>query len=67
MHTPGCEECPRCGAEFGCSVAQAGCACWCTELHVTSGRLVHLAHEYTGCLCPTCLTELSASETSQLG
>ena len=54
-HTPGRETCPECGATFGCSAAQAGCACWCESVPVTPAALRELAAVHTGCLCPTCL------------
>ena len=62
-HAPGAEECARCGAEFGCSAAQPGVACWCVSLNVPDEHLAELAHRYTGCLCPTCLGELASSPT----
>lgn len=58
-HAPGAHECARCGAEFGCSAAQAGVSCWCAGVSVPESRLAELAHRFTGCLCPACLDELA--------
>ncbi|HWJ95927.1 MAG TPA: cysteine-rich CWC family protein [Telluria sp.] len=44
--------CTRCGAEFGCAMADgAGDPCWCTTLPPA----VPLPGEQAGCWCPACL------------
>jgi hypothetical protein len=44
--------CTRCGAEFGCAMADGGAGpCWCTELPAA----VPVPGEAAACWCPACL------------
>jgi hypothetical protein len=51
--------CTRCGAEFGCAMADGGSApCWCTELP----PVVPVPGVDARCWCPQCLTQHMASQ-----
>jgi hypothetical protein len=53
-------KCTRCGAEFGCAMADgADAPCWCTALP----PVVPLPGVQAGCWCPACLKAHIASET----
>lgn len=44
--------CTRCGAEFGCAMADGGQeACWCTQFPA----VVPVPGVEAGCWCPACL------------
>ncbi|MGZ8289803.1 MAG: cysteine-rich CWC family protein [Telluria sp.] len=44
--------CARCGAEFGCAMAdRLDAPCWCTELPA----VVPVPGEAAACWCPACL------------
>ena len=44
--------CTRCGAEFGCAMADGGAGpCWCTELP----PIVPVPGVDASCWCPACL------------
>ncbi|BAN21811.1 cysteine-rich CWC family protein [Caballeronia insecticola] len=51
------ESCAQCGAPFRCGVRAGDAACWCAALPA-------LPHDRlspgVGCLCPACLTRLTA-------
>lgn len=59
-HEPN-RTCGRCGAKFRCGVEAGDTICWCFELpHVLPVN----GTQYNGCLCPECLRELIAAQTS---
>ncbi|PIL39882.1 cysteine-rich CWC family protein [Massilia psychrophila] len=46
--------CGRCGAPFGCAMADGGAQpCWCTELPAA----VPVPGQPTACWCPACLKQ----------
>ncbi|RLD38290.1 MAG: hypothetical protein DRI89_14450 [Bacteroidetes bacterium] len=53
------ETCPRCGAKFDCGKSGK---CWCFEVDVPPSVLEKIDAEYSSCLCPDCLNELSSSK-----
>ncbi|MFC5477537.1 cysteine-rich CWC family protein [Massilia suwonensis] len=53
--------CSRCGAPFGCAMADGGDApCWCTELP----PVVPVPGAEAGCWCPACLRAHIAAAAS---
>lgn len=51
-------NCPRCGSEFACkpgSITQ----CHCFEVKLTPEQQEWIAERWQGCLCGSCLRELS--------
>jgi hypothetical protein len=54
-------KCTRCGAEFGCAMADGGSEpCWCTRLP----PVVPVAASAARCWCPQCLEQQIASQSS---
>jgi hypothetical protein len=55
-------NCTRCGASFGCAMADGDDApCWCTRLP----PVVPVPGVDTGCWCPACLREyIDAQKTN---
>ncbi|MGA3067566.1 MAG: cysteine-rich CWC family protein [Tepidisphaeraceae bacterium] len=51
------KNCPKCGAGFECQSGQ----CWCESVPLSPDALKWLRRTYVGCLCPTCLAEISAA------
>ena len=54
---PETDRCPRCDSAFGCGIATGNC--WCAGVTLSPERQAQLAAGYDGCLCPSCLRELS--------
>jgi hypothetical protein len=53
-------SCSRCGAEFGCAMADGSdVPCWCTELP----PVVPVPGEAGACWCPACLKQHIAERT----
>jgi hypothetical protein len=59
-------NCARCGASFGCGMADGGDApCWCTRLPALPREAYRVGDDAGGgnCFCPACLqTLIAASE-----
>jgi hypothetical protein len=58
--------CTRCGAEFGCAMADGnddGAPCWCTKLPPVVA--LPLVGEAAGCWCPACLEQHIAQRTAR--
>jgi len=58
------DRCPRCDAAFGCGIGTG--SCWCRDVPLTVELRDTLAEQYDGCLCPTCLRELTATTAPAL-
>lgn len=56
---PGASVCPRCGRDFTCGMKAGARACWCARLPPLRALPAGLA----GCLCPSCLAELSGGRS----
>ena len=54
------DRCPRCGGAFHCGASDPG-PCACTGLVLSASLLEQLRRQYAGCLCLSCLHELSAA------
>jgi len=46
--------CPVCGTGFGCMAAQRDC--WCADVKLSAEAAAGLREQFSGCLCPRCLT-----------
>lgn len=56
--------CSRCGAEFGCAMADGGEGpCWCTELPAVVA--VPAADGAAACWCPVCLKQHIAAQAEK--
>ena len=55
------DRCPRCGGGFHCGINDAE-PCACTALQLDDATLADLRQRFTGCLCLTCLREISATQ-----
>ncbi|MGX4640985.1 cysteine-rich CWC family protein [Massilia sp. SYSU DXS3249] len=55
-------QCTRCGATFGCAMADGGAGpCWCTELP----PVLPVPGVDAGCWCPACLrAQIAATDTA---
>ena len=52
--------CPRCGATFECmhdNISQ----CHCASVQLTSDQRIYLKENFSDCICPHCLDEVSHS------
>ena len=54
-------RCPRCGGAFHCGVNDPE-PCACTTLSLDDSTLANLRQRFDGCLCLTCLREISATQ-----
>jgi hypothetical protein len=56
--------CTRCGAAFGCAMADGndGAPCWCTRLPPVAA--LPPAGDAAGCWCPACLAQHLAQRTA---
>jgi hypothetical protein len=60
--------CTRCGAEFGCAMADGGAGpCWCTTLPPLvpvpgAAAQAHTQDSTPGCWCPACLRQHIAQQ-----
>lgn len=52
------KRCPRCGSELECLHNQPE-QCWCSTVSLTPELREYLASNFEGCLCRSCLEELS--------
>jgi hypothetical protein len=53
------QNCPRCGAEFGCGAGNLAKTCACSALALTARRLAAIRESWAGCLCVACLIALA--------
>lgn len=50
------KTCERCAQPFGCGYS----SCWCRDVVVTEAQYANIIKQYEDCLCPSCLSELTA-------
>ena len=55
----GPDTCPRCGDGFACGISGTA-PCPCTTVKVDVATLAQLRGAYSGCLCMTCLGQVTA-------
>jgi len=55
--------CERCGGDFACEIALAGC--WCTEVKVSDEAREYLRSKYESCLCRSCLGAIEVELTEK--
>jgi hypothetical protein len=48
------KTCPVCGVDFSCMAAQENC--WCAGVKLSAEAAAGLRRQFSGCLCPRCLT-----------
>jgi hypothetical protein len=61
------QNCPRCGAEFGCGAGNRVKPCACSTLVLTAQRLAAIRESWTACLCVACLAELAELDKRPVG
>lgn len=59
----GPDSCPRCHAAFLCG-ANGSAPCACTTVPLSAALQTQLRQQYSGCLCLSCLRDLSAAEAA---
>jgi hypothetical protein len=50
--------CEACENEFSCSANSNNC--WCFDLKIEASALLEIEKKYGGCLCGSCLLDISA-------
>ena len=50
--------CPMCGDLFDC-YCNTDYQCWCTKVKIDAEVLEKISQEFSGCLCPDCLSKLA--------
>jgi hypothetical protein len=50
------KTCPKCGKEFTCFIKDN---CWCAKVELSDKQRNMLREKYVGCLCQSCLVEIS--------